>query len=95
MLLPLDGPGVYDNISVTDTAQEVKVGASVLEERKVITLQPLDGVIYYGYDSSVDDTNGTKVFKGQWIQLEASDRLPVWVVAATGDTVDTRITEVS
>ena len=95
MLLPLDGPGVYKSISVTSTPQEVKVGASVLEERKVITLQPTDGVIYYGYDNSVDDTTGTKVFKGQWIQLEASDRLPVWVVAASGDTVDTRITEVS
>lgn len=95
MLLPLDGPGEYTAISVTDTAQEVKVGASVLEERKVITLQPIDGAIYYGYSNTVTSTTGTKIFKGQWIQLEASDRLPVWVVAATGETVDTRITEVS
>ena len=95
MLHPLDGPGVYKAISVTDTPQEVKVGASVASERKVITLQPTDGIIYYGYDNSVDHITGTKIFKGQWIQIEAGEQLPVWVVAFTGDTVDVRITEVS
>lgn len=95
MLQPLDGPGVYDAISVSDTPEEIKVGASVLGERKVITIQPTDGIIYYGYDNSVDENTGTKIYKGQWIQLEASDQLPVWVVAPTGETVDVRITEVA
>lgn len=95
MLHPLDGPGVYKAISVTDTPQEVKVGATVASERKVITLQPTDGVIYYGYSNSVSSTNGTKIFKGQWIVIEAGEQLPVWVVTATGLTVDVRITEVS
>ena len=95
MLLPLDGPAVYGATSVTDTPQEVKVGGSVLEERKVVTIQPTDGVIYYGYSNLVNDVSGTKIFKGQWLQLEASDKLPVWIVAASGDTVDVRISEVS
>lgn len=95
MLQPLDGPGVYKAISVTDTAQEVKVGASVLDERKVLTIEPTDGTVYYGYDNLVTATSGTRIRKGQLIHIEASWRLPVWVVADTGDTVDTRITEVA
>lgn len=95
MLQPLDGPGVYKAISVTDTPQEVKVDGTVLEERKVLTLQPTDGDIYYGYDDQVDEDNGTRIFQGQWIQIEASESLPVWIVASTGETVDVRITEVA
>lgn len=95
MIQPLDGPGVYKALSVTDTPQEVKFGAAAASERKVITIQPTDGVIYYGYSNVVDDTTGTKIFKGQWIMIEAGEFLPVWVVAASGGTVDVRITEVS
>jgi len=95
MIQPLDGPGAYKATPVTDTAQEVKVGGSVQEERKVVTLQPTDGTIYYGYDNSVDSNSGTKIFKGQWIQIEASESLPIWIVANTGETVDVRITEVA
>lgn len=95
MLLPLDGPALHAAKNVTDTPQEVKVNASVLEERKAITLQPYDGVIYYGYSNTVSSTTGTKIFKGQLIQIEAGALLPVWIVANTGETVDVRITEVS
>lgn len=94
MLQPLDGPGVYKSQSVTTSPVEVKVGGSALSERKVITIQPTDGSVWYGYDNSVTSNSGTKIFKGQWIQLEASDSLPVWLVADSG-TVDVRITEVA
>lgn len=94
-LLPLDGPGVYGDITVTDTASEVKVGASVLIERKVVTIQPVDGVVYFGYDNSVTTSNGTKIFKGQIYPIEAGEQLPVWVIAETGESIDVRITEVS
>jgi hypothetical protein len=95
MLLPLDGPALYSAISVTDVPQEVRVGGSVLDERKIITLQPTDGVIYYGYSNAVSSSSGTKVFKGQLIHIEASHSLPVWVVASAGQTINTRITEVA
>ena len=94
MLRPLDGPGVYGNISVTTTPIEVKVGSTALDERSVITIQPIDGNVYYGYDNSVSSTTGTLIFEGQFFPLEASDQLPVWLVSETG-TVDVRITEVS
>jgi hypothetical protein len=93
MLVPLNGPAVYGAISVS-TATEVKVGGSRLSERAVVTIQPLDGDVYLGYDNSVSTSNGTLIHEGQVYALEATDQLPVWIIAATG-TVDVRITEVS
>lgn len=94
MFIPLNGPGTHGNLSVTTTAVELKVGGSALDQRVVVTIQPLDGDIYFGYNDSVTASTGTKVFKGQFFPLEATDQLPVWLVAASG-TVDVRITEVS
>lgn len=93
MLLPLDGPGIHGNINVTTTPSEAKVGGSRLDSRSVITIQPIDGVIYFGYSNTVSSTTGTKIFKGQIYPMEASDNLAVWIVAESG-TVDVRITEV-
>lgn len=92
-ILLLDGPALYTSISVTTTPQEVKVGGSALQERQLISIQPIDGDIYYGYDNSVSSTTGTLIKKGQWFPQEAGEDLSVWVVAASG-TVDVRITEV-
>lgn len=94
MFLNLDGPATYGALSVTTSAQEVKVGASALGERKVITIQPLDGDLYMGYNNSVTTSTGTKIFRGQTYAMEATDTLTVFVIAASG-TVDVRITEVS
>jgi hypothetical protein len=94
MYQPLDGPAVYGALSVTTTPVELKVGASPVSERKVISFQPTDGVVYYGYDSSVSSTTGTKIFSHQLIIIEASEQLAVYLVSETG-TVNVRITEVS
>lgn len=93
MLLPLDGPAEYGSLSVSSVT-ELKVGASVLAERKVVSFQPIDGIIYYGYSNSLTVSNGTKVFQGQLIVIEAGETLPVYLIAETG-TVDVRITEVA
>lgn len=95
MYQPCDGPGVYGSISVGDsTPVEVKIGGSVLAERKVITIQPIDGIVYYGYDNSVTSSTGTKIFKGQYLPLENSEDLTVYLISDSG-TVDVRITEVA
>ena len=94
MFLPLDGPGTHGALSVTDSPSELKVGASPFSERKVVTIQPLDGPIYFGYTNTVSSTTGTKVFQGQYFPLEAGESLNVWLVAEAGETVDVRITEV-
>jgi hypothetical protein len=93
-LLPLDGPAVYSNLNVSTTAIEVKVGASPLSERKVVTIQPLNGDIFFGYNSSVTTSTGTKIFQGQLFPFEAGESMPIFVIAASG-TIDCRITEVA
>jgi len=92
MFRPLDGPALYGALSVTSTPIEVKVGATAYGPRTVVTVQPIDGEVYYGYDNSVTTSTGTKIFKGQLMPFEAGDQLQVWLVAA--GTVDVRITEV-
>lgn len=90
--IPLNGPALYGNLSVSTSAIEVKVGASPMDGRTVVTIQPLDGDIYYGYDSSVTTSTGTKIFQGQFFPFEATEKLSIYVIAAS--TIDCRITEV-
>lgn len=89
-----DGPAVYTNLSVTTTAAEAKVGASALDERKVIGIQPLDGDIFWGYDSSVTSTTGHKIYQDVYVEIEASEQLSVYLVAASGS-IDVRISEIA
>lgn len=93
MFIPLNGPALNGSLSVTTVAQELKVNASPLEDRKVVTIQPLDGDVYFGYDNSVTSSTGTLVYQGQYFPLEATEQLNVFIVSETG-TVDVRITEV-
>lgn len=94
MFQPLDGPGVHGAITVTSTAQELKVGGSADASRQLVSAQPLDGDIYYGYSNAVTSTTGTKITCGQFWPFEACASLTIWLVAAGGDSIDTRITEV-
>lgn len=94
MFIPLDGPAAHGQINVSTTPVEVKAGGSPLDERQVVTIQPVDGEIYFGYTNSVTSSTGTKIFRGQVYPLEAKTSLTIWVVAASG-TVDVRVTEVS
>lgn len=95
MYNPVDGPATNTNITVTSTAQILKVGASNLDERKVIILQPVDGEVYYGFSDTITSANSFKVFRGQVVFIEAGSSLDVWVVSESGDSVDTRIGELA
>ena len=93
MYLPLDGPALNGALSVS-TAVEVKVGASVLPERKVISLQPTDGDIWFGFSSSDLDTKGSLIRQGQYFLIECTDKLPAYIQAVSG-TVDVRVSEIA
>lgn len=93
MYSQLDGPSLNKALSVTDSAVELKVGADTLEERIAVTIQPLNGSVYYGFSNTVTSSNGTKIFKGQVFSLEAGSLDRVYLVADVGNTVDVRITE--
>lgn len=91
--VPVNGPSTYGALSVTTSATEVKVGASALEERIVVSIQPLDGDVFLGYDNSVTTSTGTKIFKGQYVELERTNTVALWLIAAA--TVDVRIAELA
>ena len=97
MYFPLDGPGLNKSITVTSTPIELKVGATALDGRKVVTAQAIDGEIYYGYSSSVTASAGanagSKVFEGQLLLLECTYKLPIYLVSE--GSVEVRITEVA
>lgn len=84
MLLPLDGPSLQTSVAVSTTTVQAKVGASPLSERKVVTIQPIDGVIYIGFVTPVSTSMGFYVAKRQIISLEASESQSIYMIAASG-----------
>lgn len=101
MFQPLDGPSAQSKISVDNTVKEVKIGASPLEGRKVITLQPLEGHIrvYFGDDtasppSASDVLNkGFRHFKYVKDSYEAGSDQPVFYVTESGSAEDVIVAE--
>lgn len=81
----------YRAQSVTTTAAEALGGATILSNRKVITITPTNGTIYWGTNSSVTTTTGTPLFANQMLTLAFTDNVHVYVIAAA--TTDARIME--
>jgi hypothetical protein len=93
----ISGGGVFGNISLTtaNTAYEVKVGASRLTNRKLITVVCIDADVYWGYSSSVTTTNGFPLFKNQiatWEIDPTDSSTQVWVVCSQASK-NLRVTE--
>lgn len=99
-ILPLDGPSAQATIAVgTGSVVEAKAGGSTLSERKVITLQPLNGkvYVYFGDDGAAPaagtvSANGLVVFKNAKESYEASASQKVYLLAVTG-TVNVAVAE--
>jgi pantothenate kinase len=99
MFQPLDGPSAQTKITSVGIATpvEVKVGASALTDRQVITLQPTGNMKVYFSDGSVPSAatvlaNGLDHFKNAKETYEAGEKQRVFVLAATG-TIDVVIVE--
>jgi hypothetical protein len=86
--------GAYGTVNITTTAAELKVGGTALAGRKMVSIQPIDGKIYYGYDNSVTSSNGTELAKKQIIVFTVGAGISVYLVSAAG-TVDVRIGELA
>ena len=81
MLLPLDGPAVQSKQTIPASETLVKVGASVLTERKVITVQPLTGNVYLTFETGKD---GFLLLKRGIYSFEASETQVVYIKAVAG-----------
>ena len=100
MLLPLDGPSAQIKITSvgTVTPVEVKVGASALTERKVITMQPSGNMKVYFTDgitvpsAATVSANGLDHYKNTKETYEAGEQQVVYVLAASG-TIDVVVVE--
>lgn len=100
MYQPLDGPSAQIKITSVDTITpvEVKVGASALSERQVITLQPSGNMkVYFAGDGAAPSAatilaNGLDHFKNAKESYEAGEKQRVYVLATSG-TIDVIVVE--
>lgn len=81
MLLPLDGPSVQAQVSVTTTPAELKVGVSAYTERKIVTIQPVNGTIRITFESGKP---GFYLFQGGMYSYEASEKQPIYAYTDAG-----------
>jgi hypothetical protein len=90
----LEQSASYGTLTVGTSAVELKVGGSALTNRQAITMLPITRDIYWGYNSSVTTSTGTKLFKGQFLMLPIGPSVTVYLIAASAGT-DVRIGELS
>jgi hypothetical protein len=83
--------GQYRAQSVTTTAAEALGGATILANRKSLTLTPTNGTIYWGFSNAVTITTGSPIFKNQSMSFAIGANLHIYVIAAA--TTDCRIAE--
>lgn len=77
--------------SVTTSAAQALGAASILVNRKFISITPTNGTVYYGTNSSVTTTTGMPLFANQTLTISFTDNVQLWVIAAA--TTDMRVME--
>jgi hypothetical protein len=77
--------------SVTTTAAEALGGATILANRKFLSIRPTNGTIYWGFTTGVTTTTGTPIFANEVFTISATAAVHIYVIAAA--TTDTRISE--
>lgn len=79
--------------SVTTTAAEALGAATILVNRKSLSIRPTNGIIYWGFIIGVTTTTGTPIYTNEVFTISATDNLHIYVIAA--QTTDVRISEAS
>jgi hypothetical protein len=87
----LNASGQYQAISCSTTAVEALGGGTILSNRKLVSILPTNGTVYYGYNNSVTTSNGTPIFTNQLFVISASANLHIWIIASAA--VNCRISE--
>jgi hypothetical protein len=100
MYFRLDGPTLQEQQNVTDsTVFRVRVGAAEFSERDVVTIHPMNGLIWVFFGDGVNTPTAANVKskgfphpKGATRTYEAAPSQEIYIVADTG-TVDVRYAE--
>lgn len=72
---------VFSELTVGLTAVQVKVGASNLDDRKLVIIQPKDGDIFLGYSNSVSIVTGMRLFKDGAVLLPVGEAVSIWLIS--------------
>lgn len=83
--------GQYRAQSVTTSAAEALGAATILVNRKFISMTPTNGTIYWGFSNAVTTSTGTPIFKNQTMTIAVTDNVHIYVIA--GSTTDVRVAE--
>ncbi len=84
--------GQFRNQGVTTTVSEALGGVTILANRSLLIITPVDGTVYWGYANTVTTANGMPLFKNQTLAIQASELVHIYLIAAAG-TVNCRISE--
>lgn len=87
----LNVSGQYRAQSVTTTAAEALGGATILANRKMLSITPTNGTVYWGLSNAVTTTTGSPIFKNQTMTFSFGVNNHVYLIAAS--TTDCRIVE--
>jgi hypothetical protein len=86
---------VYGALTVGTTAVELKVGGTILANRKHVLFQNLSNKnIYFGFNNSVTTSTGLLVSGGSERGFDVSDSLSIWVIGESAN-LNCRLAEVS
>jgi hypothetical protein len=83
--------GQYRAQSITTTAAEALGGATILANRKMLSITPTNGTIYWGFSNAVTATTGSPIFKNQQMTFAVGANVHIYVIATA--TTDSRISE--
>ena len=88
--------GTQGSISLinTDGAVIANVsGGANLPDRQLVTITPINGDIFWGYEDTVTVATGTPICEGQTLGISAGDCADLYIVTGSNTAVDVRITE--
>lgn len=87
---------VYNSINVTNTATPLRVGATNLEGRSQVVVQPKGSTIFVGYDNTVTSGNngtGIKVTSNSVMVFIIDDGVTLYGIKTGGGSVSTFVSE--
>ena len=91
-VLRINETGIYGAKSFTTSAALAAVGGSNLANRTLLVVTPTNGIVYWGFDSSVTSSSGTPINRGDQAIFSIGPAVSVFLIASAG-TVNVRLAE--